>query len=239
MVNIAALLTARGNNTMKDKNVRLVCGRPLLYYPALAAKNSKYITNFFVSSDDEKILNAAEKCGYTKIKRPKELALPTAQHVESIYHALKIMKEHHNVVPDILVVLLGNSVTIKTEWINYCIKSILDDDSLSAMCPTTIDNDHHPYRANKIDSNGILRPFMECENVKLSSNRQDLTNCHYFCHNFWVLNLKKSIFVNEGAGPWSFMGGKVKAYVVEEAFDVHDEDDIDRSEKWLELNGEV
>ena len=59
---VAALLTGRGNNTMKDKNVRLVLGKPLLYYPAMAAKSCDLITDFYVSSDDEKILNAAEAC---------------------------------------------------------------------------------------------------------------------------------------------------------------------------------
>lgn len=53
---IAALLTGRGNNTLKDKNVLPVLGKPLLYYPAMAAKTCNLITDFYVSSDDEKIL---------------------------------------------------------------------------------------------------------------------------------------------------------------------------------------
>lgn len=63
---IAALLTGRGNNTLKDKNVLPVLGKPLLYYPAMAAKTCNLITDFYVSSDDEKILKAASDCGYKK-----------------------------------------------------------------------------------------------------------------------------------------------------------------------------
>ena len=84
---IVSLLTGRGNNTLKDKNILPVLGKPLLYYPAMAAKSCKMISDFYVSSDDEKILNAAAACGYRKIKRPDELALPTAQHVDAIIHA--------------------------------------------------------------------------------------------------------------------------------------------------------
>ena len=51
---IVALLTGRGNNTLKDKNVLPVLGKPLLYYPAMAAKTCSLITDFYVSSDDEK-----------------------------------------------------------------------------------------------------------------------------------------------------------------------------------------
>ena len=46
-MNIAALIIGRGNNTLKDKNIRPVLGRPLLHWPALAAKNSKKINHFF------------------------------------------------------------------------------------------------------------------------------------------------------------------------------------------------
>ena len=36
---IVALLTGRGNNTLRDKNVLPVLGKPLLYYPAMAARS--------------------------------------------------------------------------------------------------------------------------------------------------------------------------------------------------------
>ena len=113
---IVALLTGRGNNTLKDKNVLPVLGKPLLYYPAMAAKSCSLITDFYVSSDDDKILDAAAACGYKKIRRPDELALPTAQHKDVIVHALKVMKEE-GIEPDILIVLLANSAIVKTEWI--------------------------------------------------------------------------------------------------------------------------
>ena len=38
-----ALLTGRGNNTLKDKNIREVCGKPLLAYPAEAARKCGFI----------------------------------------------------------------------------------------------------------------------------------------------------------------------------------------------------
>jgi len=65
---IAALLTGRGNNTLTDKNVLPVLERPLLSYPANAAKSSKFINSLWVSSDCEKILNAAETYEYKRIK---------------------------------------------------------------------------------------------------------------------------------------------------------------------------
>ena len=59
MRRIAALLTGRGNNSLKDKNILDVLGHPVLYYPARAGRKSKLITDWYCSSDDPKILQAA------------------------------------------------------------------------------------------------------------------------------------------------------------------------------------
>lgn len=230
---VVALLTGRGNNTLKDKNVLPVLGKPLLYYPAMAAKKCKLITDFYVSSDDIKILNAAAECGYKKIVRPDELALPTAQHIDAIKHALGIMKKD-GVEPDILVVLLANSGIVKTEWIETSINNLIENPQLSASCPVLLEMDNHPYRSKRLREDGCLDTWFDFKGKNISTNRQDLPLNYVLCHNFWTLNLKNSLYsTEEGQQPWTFMGNYIKPIVVEESFDVHDEDDIVRTEKWL------
>lgn len=234
---VAALLTGRGNNTLKDKNVLPVLGRPLCQYPAIAAKNCKYITDFYVSSDDEKILSAAEAVGYKRIVRPAELALPTAQHVDAILHALGVMKED-GCMPDVLVVILANNAITKTEWIEETVLNLINDKSLSASCPVMIEQDHHPYRCKCLLEDGTLGTWFDFDGKTISTNRQDLPKNFVFCHNFWTLNLKNSIYSGvPGQQPWTFMGPRVKPVVVEESFDVHDMEDIIRTEKWLKSEG--
>ena len=230
---IAALLTGRGNNTLKDKNVLPVLGKPLLYYPAMAAKTCNLITDFYVRSDDEKILKAASDCGYKKIVRPVELAAPTSQHVDAIRHALGVMKQD-GVEPDILVVLLANSGIVKTEWIEESITQLLKDEALSASVPVLLEMDNHPYRSKRLREDGCLDTWFDFRGKNISTNRQDLPMNFVLCHNFWTLNLKNSLYSStEGQQPWTFMGSNIKPIVVEESFDVHDEDDIRRTEKWL------
>ena len=232
-MNIVALLTGRGNNTLKDKNVLPVLGKPLLYYPAMAAKACNLITDFYVSSDDEKILDAAAACGYKKIVRPAELALPTSQHIDAIKHALMVMKEDC-VVPDILVVLLANSGIVKKEWIEESIQYILHDTTTSAAVPVLLEMDNHPFRSKRLREDGCLDTWFDFRDKNISTNRQDLPMNFVLCHNFWTLNLKESIYSeNGGQQPWTFMGNKIKPIVVKESFDVHDEEDIRRTEKWL------
>lgn len=234
-MNIVALLTGRGNNTLKDKNILPVLGKPLMYYPATAVKNSKYVTHKYTSSDDTKILSFSEEYGFKNIMRPEELAKPNSQHVDAINHALNFMRIEDNVVPDILIVILANNAIIKTEWIDKCIEEIINNDEVSAAVPVFEDCDHHPYRAKKIDKNGNLQTFFDFKGKTISTNRQDLEPSYFLCHNFWVLNLKKSM-TDDGQNPWRFMGNYIKPYIVKESFDVHTLEDIKRTERWLNEN---
>lgn len=233
---IAALLTGRGNNTLADKNILEVKGKPLLAYPASAAKNADSINYFYVSSDDTKILNEAAQLGYQKIVRPKELATPTAKHIDAIYHGLKIMKDEDSLEPDILIVFLANSATVKSEWIEEGIQLIINDPSITAVVPVYQEQDHHPYRAKRLNENGSLDTFFDFTDREVSTNRQELEDCFFLCHNFWILNVKKSIEAEGGQKPWTFLGDNIKPIVVDECFDVHTVEDLRRTERWLEKN---
>lgn len=229
---VAALLTGRGNNTLRDKNVLAVLGRPLLQYPALAARRSSHIRDFYCSSDDAKILAAATAVGYKPIRRPDELARPDSQHVDAIHHALGVMRAA-GVDPEILVVILANCATTLTKWIDECIEILLSDPIATAVVPAYLDMDHHPFRAKRVARDGALEPFFDFAGRAISTNRQDLEPCYFLCHNFWVLRVRSSIDTCDGAPPWTFMGRRVRPYEVEETIDIHHAEDVTRTEQWL------
>lgn len=230
-----ALLTGRGNNTLQDKNVLDILGKPVLYYPAHAGKKCPLINDWYCSSDDEKILNAAENEGYKRIVRPAELALPSAQHIDSIMHAINII-EQKGEFPDILVVLLANNVTVKSKWITDCIRIMQKDDSITAVVPVYEDNDHHPLRAKTIDENGNLEMYEKNIIGKVSTNRQDLPKCFFLSHNFWVLRVSYLKSGKEGQQPWGFMGDKIVPYEIDESIDIHKPIDLILAKSWIEKN---
>lgn len=233
---ITALLTGRGNNTLKDKNVLDVLGHPVMYYPAKAGYNATTIGDKYCSSDDEKILKEAAKLDYVPIKRPEELARPTSQHIDCIMHALKIIEEKSG-LPDILVVTLANNVTIKSEWIDICVNMMIEDMSISAVVPVYEDNDHHPLRAKTVDGDNRLQMYEKNVTGKISTNRQDLPSCYFLSHNFWVLNVKKLLDSNgEGQQPWGFMGENIAYYTIEESIDIHKEIDLYIAQEWIKEN---
>jgi CMP-N,N'-diacetyllegionaminic acid synthase len=233
-MSVVALITGRGNNTLKDKNILPILCKPVVYYPAIAAKKVKLIDYFFISSDDEKILKAVKDVGYLPIKRPKELARPDTKHIDVIYHAYDEITKR-GIKIDILIVLLANSPTVKSKWIYKGIDIILKDNSISSVVPVYQNNDHHPYRAKKI-VNGYLESWCDLENIEVSTNRQELEPNYFLCHNFWILNVNKSLFSKNGQKPWVFLGNKIKPLIVKECFDIHLEEDLIRAEKWIKEN---
>lgn len=239
-MNICALVTGRGNNTLKDKNILDILGHPVLYYPCCAAKKSKYIDSFYCSSDDDSILSEAGKLGYIPIKRPEKLARPDSQHIDCIIHAINEMKEKYNYEPDILVVVLANNVTIKSNWIDLCIDKMLNDQLLSSVVPVYEDNDHHPLRAKRIDDKGKLQMYGEESNVEISTNRQDLPKCVFLAHNIWVLNVKDMMRTKgkDGQQPWTFLGNNIDYIEIDESLDIHKEIDLYIASEWVKENFE-
>lgn len=233
---VTALLTGRGNNTLQDKNILDVLGHPVLYYPAHAARKVSLISNFYCSSDDKKILDAAGDEGYESIVRPEYLARATSQHVDVIKHGIDFIKKKDD-LGDILVVLLANNVTVKSEWIEICIKMMMDDMTISAVVPVYKDNDHHPLRGKKVGNNQRLQTFKLMEDEPISTNRQDLTPCYFLSHNFWVLNIGKMLESNyKGQKPWEFMGENIAYYEIDESIDIHKEIDVLIAKEWIKTN---
>lgn len=231
-----ALLTGRGNNTLKDKNILDVLGRPVLYYPAHAGRKARQIGGYYCSSDDEKILKAAESEGYKRILRPEYLGTPTSQHVDVIKHALEVIQEQE-MLPDILVVILANNVTIKSKWIDDCIAMMKSDMSITAVVPVYEDNDHHPLRAKRVDENNRLQMYEQNVIGNISTNRQDLPKCYFLSHNFWVLNVKALLDSNyQGQQPWGFMGNNICYYEIDESIDIHKEIDLYIAKEWIKEN---
>lgn len=218
---ITALLTGRGGSSLKDKNVIKILKKPVLAYPCEESKKVKKINNYFVSSDDKKILDTAFKYGFDKIKRPKNLSKANSKHHDVLKHSLKELNKR-NLYPDIIVVLLANAPIIYSKWIDDCIKLLIKKKA-TAVVPVVLDNDKHPLRAKKINKN-FINPFIHTKK-KISSNRQDLENCYFLCHNFWVIKTE-SIIQNNGFNPWNFMGPKVLPYLVPHSHDIHTEFDL-------------
>lgn len=224
-------MIGRSGSTLPDKNIWPVLGKPLLHYTAAAARRSKYIGRFYVSSDCPKIIQTAGQAGYLPIVRPPELSTADAQSVDAVKHALTIIEKEGEV--EFIVVQHANVGTITSSIIDNCIEQIISDPTLSSVVPVHEKNEYHPFRCKMLNPDGTLRPAIDFGGASVSCNRQELPRAYFFDHSIWVLSVERGIRATDGQPPWTCMGARIKPYPTDDCFDVHEEKDIERTEAWI------
>lgn len=90
MSKTVAIIPARaGSKGIPGKNLRSVCGRPLLAWSIMQARAAKSVDSVWVSSDGDDILAVAEEYGAIPIRRPEALSGDTATSESAWRHALE------------------------------------------------------------------------------------------------------------------------------------------------------
>ena len=93
MPRVLGVIPARGGSKrIPGKNLRELCGKPLIQYTIEAAESATRLTNFVVSTEDQNIANVSIGLGAYVVKRPEELATDEATSGAVLKHALKWME---------------------------------------------------------------------------------------------------------------------------------------------------
>ena len=116
-----------GSKDEKNKNFKLINGKPLMYYTIKQAIKSKIFDKIIVSTDSKKILKMAKSYGADGwFLRPKALSSSTSQKPPVIKHALLKAEKFYNKKFDIIFDLDVTSPLRKIEDIknayNFFIK---------------------------------------------------------------------------------------------------------------------
>ena len=74
-MNILAIIPARGGSkSVPKKNIKLLNGKPLIYYTISEAQKSKLITDIVLTSDNKEIIDVAKKFKCNTLKRSKSIS---------------------------------------------------------------------------------------------------------------------------------------------------------------------
>lgn len=113
-----------GSKRIPRKNVRIMCGKPLICYSIENAKALKQYmdVDVAVSTDDEELGGIVEKRGVEVIKRPAELATDKVTLDPVIFHAVNYMEEKKGIRYDTVITMQATSPTLKFETIKAAIE---------------------------------------------------------------------------------------------------------------------
>ena len=95
MEDILVVIPARGGSKgLPGKNIKNLCGKPLIAYSIDVARAITIDDNICVSTDDQKIIDVVEKYGlHVPFVRPAELASDTASTNDVLLHAVKFYED--------------------------------------------------------------------------------------------------------------------------------------------------
>lgn len=113
-----------GSKRIPRKNVRIMCGKPLICYSIENAKALKQYmdVDVAVSTDDEELGGIVEKRGVYVIKRPAELATDKVTLDPVIFHAVNYMEEKMGKKYDTVITMQATSPTLKFETVKAAIE---------------------------------------------------------------------------------------------------------------------
>jgi len=120
---VCIILARGGSKGLKNKNLRKLNNKPLIYYPINSALKSKCIGHVVVSTDSKKIADAAKKIGAAiPFLRPKKLSGSYATTENSLKHALLEYEKKVNKKFKICVFITATDIFRKNIWIDRCVE---------------------------------------------------------------------------------------------------------------------
>jgi N-acylneuraminate cytidylyltransferase len=98
MTDIVAIIPARGGSKgIPNKNIIDFCGKPLVAWTIEQCLSSKFISDVWVSSDNQEILNISKKYGARTIKRPDGISGDLASSESAWKHAIEVIQGGANI----------------------------------------------------------------------------------------------------------------------------------------------
>lgn len=179
-MNILVVIPARGGSKgIPRKNLRLLGGQPLLYYCINNALNSNYALDVFVSSEDDEILNVAQKFGAKTHKRDQNIANDKTTLDPVIYDCYKHAKCCENKNYDLIITMQPTSPLLKVKSLDFAIKKMIyntDIDTILAAKDATHlswrkeENKYIPNYTKRLNRQYLTSQFTETGGFLITRN---------------------------------------------------------------------
>ena len=157
---VLGIVTAReGSKGLPGKNLRDLCGRPLVAWSLDQALRSETIDDLVVSTDSAEIAEVAKRHGVdVPFLRPADLATDTATSVDVVLHALDQLRAAGREY-EFIVLIEPSSPLREPQDIDAAMRQMVDagGDAIVSVCRAEVE---HPAFMYRRDDGGRLKPFL-------------------------------------------------------------------------------
>lgn len=198
---IIAIVPARGGSKgLPGKNIKKLCGKPLIAWSIEAGLGSQYIDEVVVTTDSEEIASIARAFGASvPFIRPAELASDTATSFDVIKHAIAFYEYELQKKFDYVVLLEPTSPLREKYDIDMAIEQLLSNPHASAVVGICKTESQNPAFLVKQSDNNFLVGY-ENQDMRVL-RRQEISNVFFFEGSVYISHtdtlLSKKTFYHE------------------------------------------
>ncbi|RDU59044.1 acylneuraminate cytidylyltransferase family protein [Helicobacter marmotae] len=216
-----AIIPARmGSKGLKDKNIKPLCGKPLLAWSIESALDCDYIDEVVVSTDSTLYADIALSYGASvPFIRPDSLSKDTTTTFEVLEHCINYYKEVLNKAFDYVVLLEPTSPLRERGDINRAIEQLhkhKDAQSIVGICATCGSNPAFLVHLDK----GFIRPY---ENTNFAPIRRQEIKPVYFFEGSVYISQTHALLAHKNFYHHLTLGFEVPKW---KSFEIDDEDDF-------------
>lgn len=170
--NVLGIIPARsGSKGLPGKNIKNLCGKPLIAWSIEAGLGSQYIDEVLVSTDSEEIANIARVFGAAvPFIRPSELASDTATSFDTVKHAIDFYKNELKKEFEYIVLLEPTSPLREKGDIDSMLEKVEEREGQFDAIVSLGEVHEHPSIMKKIVGYGIES---YCKDLSMATRRQD------------------------------------------------------------------
>jgi CMP-N-acetylneuraminic acid synthetase len=228
-VNILALIPARsGSKSIKDKNIRLLAGKPLMAWSIAHALSAQTVTRTIVSTDSIEYAEIAKGHGAeVPFLRPPEISGDRATDLETFQHALNWLKENEGYRPDFCVHLRPTHPVRNPADIDRMVEILVGNpklDSVRSVAPAP----ETPFKMWFRDPAGLLRPVVECD-VPEAYNQPRQRLPQTYLQNASIDVVRSRVILEQN----SMTGCCIHGYIMDANYDIDDELQLEKAGRHL------
>ena len=132
-MNIAFVPVRCGSKSIPFKNIKIFCGKPLVYWSILALQNSKMIDSIYVATDCEEIESVVSSFSFSKVKvyKRSDVNATDSSSTESVM--LEFLDKNNLKNHDLFLLVQATSPLTQTKDFNNALKLLSKDKSDSLL----------------------------------------------------------------------------------------------------------
>lgn len=217
-MNILAIIPARsGSKGLKNKNIKLINGKPLIAWSISQVLASKHVSQVYVSTDSQTIADISKSYGaQIPFIRPAYLAEDDTPTSDVILHTIEELTKQGKVFSHVMLIE-PTSPLRETSDIDAAIEELLNKSYAKSIVGISKVESQHPSFCVSLTSDNLLRS----KNDFIVLRRQDINELYFYDGSIYLSEIhtyidKKNFYHEHTLG---YIMPKYKSFEIDDEID--------------------